>query len=167
MVDETTGPVRLTPEGRVVAESVVRRHRLAERFLADVLGLPWVKVHAEAAAWEHVISQDVEVAMRKVMGEPKTCPHGNPIPGMGYVAPPTVPISEMQAGDRGHRRADQRGTGGRPRDDGVPRRVGHPARPRDRGGGPHPARRDDGADRRSRAGRVGPSPSARIQVVLA
>ena len=101
MVAETTGPVRLTEEGRRVAESVVRRHRLAERFLADVLALPWIKVHEEAGSWEHVISSDVEAAMRRVMGDPQTCPHGNPIPGMGYVAPETVAIGEMEAGDRG------------------------------------------------------------------
>ena len=101
MVAETTGPVRLTDEGRRVAESVVRRHRLAERFLTDVLALPWLKVHEEAASWEHVISDDVEAAMRRVMADPQTCPHGNPIPGMGYVAPDTVTISEMEAGDKG------------------------------------------------------------------
>ncbi len=101
MIAETVGIVRLTGEGRVVAESVVRRHRLAERFLSDMLSLPWVKVHEEAAAWEHVISDDVEAAMRVVMGEPKTCPHGNPIPGTGYVAPETSAISEMRVGDNG------------------------------------------------------------------
>jgi len=101
MVAETTGAVLLTEAGRVVAESVVRRHRLAERFLADMLSLPWVNVHAEAAVWEHVISEPVEVALKRVMGDPKTCPHGNPIPGMGYMAPDTVAISEMQAGERG------------------------------------------------------------------
>lgn len=101
MVAETTGEVRLTPEGRTVAESVVRRHRLAERFLADMLQLPWVRVHPEAGNWEHVISEDVEAAMRRVMGNPKTCPHGNPIPGMGYVAPETIAVSEMQIGQHG------------------------------------------------------------------
>ncbi|MBU1226811.1 MAG: metal-dependent transcriptional regulator [Actinobacteria bacterium] len=101
MIAETTGAVGLTEAGRVLAESVVRRHRLAERFLSDLLRLPWVTVHAEAAAWEHVISHDVEVALREVMGDPKTCPHGNPIPGMGYVAPEMTSISEMQIGQSG------------------------------------------------------------------
>lgn len=99
MVAETTGAVRLTGEGRVVAESVVRRHRLAECFLSEVLRLPWVKVHAEAAVWEHVISDDVEAAIRTAMDDPQTCPHGNPIPGMGYEAPPTTTISEMEVGE--------------------------------------------------------------------
>jgi DtxR family Mn-dependent transcriptional regulator len=101
MVAETTGEVRLTSAGRTVAESVVRRHRLAERFLSDILDLPWVQVHAEAGVWEHVISDVVEEAMRRVMGEPKTCPHGNPIPGSGYVAPDTVVVADLRAGDAG------------------------------------------------------------------
>jgi len=99
MVAETTGAVCLTGEGRVVAEVVVRRHRLAECFLSDVLRLPWVKVHAEAAVWEHVISDDVEAAILMVLDGPQTCPHGNPIPGMGYEAPPTKTISEMKVGE--------------------------------------------------------------------
>jgi DtxR family Mn-dependent transcriptional regulator len=60
-----------------------------------------VKVHPEAAVWEHVISSEVEAAMRRVMNDPKTCPHGNPIPGMGYIAPEMVAIADMQAGDSG------------------------------------------------------------------
>ena len=101
MVTETTGPVSLSPEGRRIAESVVRRHRLAERFLSDVLGLSWIKVHEEAGSWEHVISDDVEAAMKRVMNDPQTCPHGNPIPGMGYEAPETVTISDLERGDVG------------------------------------------------------------------
>ena len=99
MVAETTGAVRLTDEGRVIAEIVVRRHRLAECFLSEVLRLPWIKIHAEAAVWEHAISDDVEGAMLMVMGNPQTCPHGNPIPEMGYQAPPTKPVSEMEVGE--------------------------------------------------------------------
>jgi DtxR family Mn-dependent transcriptional regulator len=95
------GAVRLTEAGRHLAEVVVRRHRLAERFLAEVLGLPWVKVHPEAEVWEHMISADVEAAMWKVLGEPKTCPHGNPIPGSGYVPPRMKAISLMVAGEKG------------------------------------------------------------------
>lgn len=87
--------VALTEEGRHLAEVVVRRHRLAERFLAEELGLPWVKVHEEAEVWEHAISDDVEKAMWAKLGDPKTCPHGNPIPGAGYRPPPMRPISEL------------------------------------------------------------------------
>jgi DtxR family Mn-dependent transcriptional regulator len=88
--------VRLTEQGRHLAEVVVRRHRLAERFLSEVLGLPWVKVHEEAEVWEHIISDDVEKAMWAKLGDPKTCPHGNPIPGAGYMPPPMVSISRME-----------------------------------------------------------------------
>jgi DtxR family transcriptional regulator, Mn-dependent transcriptional regulator len=73
--------VELTGPGATLAAKVVRRHRLAERFLVDVLGLPWYKAHAEAGVWEHVISEDVEERMVAVLGNPTTCPHGNPIPG--------------------------------------------------------------------------------------
>ncbi|GIU91498.1 MAG: iron-dependent repressor IdeR [Acidimicrobiia bacterium] len=91
--------VKLTEAGRHLAEVVVRRHRLAERFLSEVLGLPWVKVHAEAEVWEHTISDDVEAAMWKVLGDPKTCPHGNPIPGAGYRPPKMKPIADMDEGE--------------------------------------------------------------------
>jgi len=96
---EVNGHVRLTAEGRYLAEVVVRRHRLAERFLSEVLKLPWVKVHAEAEVWEHMISGDVEAAMWEVLDDPKTCPHGNPIPGSGYKPPRMKPISAMTDGE--------------------------------------------------------------------
>lgn len=96
----TTDPIRLTPEGRHLAEVVVRRHRLAERFLSEVLALPWAKVHAEAEVWETMISDDVEAAMWAVMENPTTCPHGNPIPGAGYKPPRMKPMAEMEAGER-------------------------------------------------------------------
>ncbi len=93
--------ITLTAEGRHLAEVVVRRHRLAERFLSEVLGLPWVKVHHEAETWEHMISADVEDAMWRVLGDPKTCPHGNPIPGSGYRPPRMKPIAAMEDGESG------------------------------------------------------------------
>ncbi len=73
--------VSLTPQGRQVAEGVVRKHRLAERLLVDVIGLEWHKAHTEAGRWEHVISDEVEERLRIILGNPSTCPHGNPIPG--------------------------------------------------------------------------------------
>jgi DtxR family Mn-dependent transcriptional regulator len=94
------GGIRLTSEGRHLAEVIVRRHRLAERFLAEVLKLPWDKVHAEAEVWETTISDDVEKAMWAVMDDPKTCPHGNPIPGAGYKPPKMKPIAAMEVGER-------------------------------------------------------------------
>lgn len=89
------GEIRLTEKGRHLAEVVVRRHRLAERFLTEVLGLPWVKVHAEAEVWELTISDDVEAAMLAKLGQPTTCPHGNPIPGAGYRQPQLSQMSEL------------------------------------------------------------------------
>lgn len=91
--------VALTDEGRQLAEVAVRRHRLAERFLTEVLGLPWVKVHEEAEVWEKVISADVEAAMWEKIGDAKTCPHGNPIPGAGYRAPRVRPLAEVAVGE--------------------------------------------------------------------
>ena len=91
--------VRLTEEGRHLAAVVVRRHRLAERFLSEVLKLPWAKVHEEAEVWETMISDDVEKAMWQVMDDPMTCPHGNPIPGAGYRPPRMKPIADMERGE--------------------------------------------------------------------
>ena len=59
----------------------MRRHRLAERLLLDVIGLEWEKVHREADRWEHAISAEVEEKLVQLLGDPATCPHGNPIPG--------------------------------------------------------------------------------------
>jgi DtxR family transcriptional regulator, Mn-dependent transcriptional regulator len=97
---EIDGTVRLTGSGTRLAEQVVRRHRLAERFLTDVLGLSWADAHREAGKWEHVISDEVEVAMDRLLGAPTTCPHGNPIPGSAYTSPATVPLAELEVGDR-------------------------------------------------------------------
>ena len=96
----TDGAIRLTAAGTRLAERVVRRHRLAERFLTDILGLSWADAHEEAGKWEHVISQPVEVAMTRVLGDPTTCPHGNPIPGTDYTEPLTVPLDDLTPGDR-------------------------------------------------------------------
>ncbi|HEX5586497.1 MAG TPA: metal-dependent transcriptional regulator, partial [Acidimicrobiia bacterium] len=76
--------LRLTDKGRKVATSVVRRHRLAERLLVDIIGLEWEKVHREADRWEHAISADVEAKLVLLLGDPATCPHGNPIPGSAH-----------------------------------------------------------------------------------
>ena len=94
------GPeITLTESGQTLAQQVVRRHRLAERFLCDVLGLPWAVAHHEAGKWEHVISHEVEDALVKVLGDPTTCPHGNPIPGSGYVAEDVQPLAALATGD--------------------------------------------------------------------
>ena len=91
--------VRLTAAGTVLAERVVRRHRLAERLLTDILGLSWADAHQEAGRWEHVISDAVEAAIINLLEDPTTCPHGNPIPGSAYQAPDTVALSNLTVGD--------------------------------------------------------------------
>jgi DtxR family transcriptional regulator, Mn-dependent transcriptional regulator len=73
--------LRLSGPGVEVAVTAVRRHRLTERLLADVIGLEWWKVHHEAERWEGVVSGDVETRLIELLGDPGTCPHGNPIPG--------------------------------------------------------------------------------------
>lgn len=73
--------VRLTNKGLMAATAVMRRHRLAERLLVDVLKVPWHQVHEEAHRLEHAISETLEPYLVKVLGDPGTCPHGNPIPG--------------------------------------------------------------------------------------
>jgi DtxR family Mn-dependent transcriptional regulator len=90
--------IALSPDGLRLAERVVRRHRLAERFLTDILGLSWADAHKEAGKWEHVISLPVEQAIVRVLGDPTTCPHGNPIPGADYIAPVSVPLSDVTVG---------------------------------------------------------------------
>ena len=94
--------LHLTDSGRELAEKVVRKHRLAERLLVDVIGLEWHKVHREAGRWEHVISDDVEARLVELLGAPATCPHGNPIPGSRTAAPdvPTRPLAEAKEGER-------------------------------------------------------------------
>ncbi len=93
--------VELTDKGSRLAEKVVRKHRLAERLLADVIGLEWHKVHREAGRWEHVISDDVEARLVQLLGDPATCPHGNPIPGAGspVTAAAERPLADAEPGD--------------------------------------------------------------------
>jgi DtxR family Mn-dependent transcriptional regulator len=80
VVREPYKGVNLTPDGRKLAISVFRRHRLAERLLVDMLGMGWAESHEEACKLEHSISDMVANSIQKKLGDPKTCPHGNPIP---------------------------------------------------------------------------------------
>src|SRR5689334_12534184 len=75
--------LRLTTEGREAATRVMRKHRLAERLLVDVIGLDWELVHAEACRWEHVMSESVERRLLELLDHPTESPYGNPIPGLG------------------------------------------------------------------------------------
>jgi DtxR family Mn-dependent transcriptional regulator len=74
--------LQLTDEGLRLATRVMRKHRLAERLLIDVIGLDWELVHAEACRWEHVMSETVERRLIELLGHPTESPYGNPIPGM-------------------------------------------------------------------------------------
>lgn len=96
--------VTLTKKGRETAESLVRRHRLWERFLTDVLGLDWDEVHEEACKLEHAMSPQVEERLAKILGDPETCPHGYPIPGVKGAekrGEKAKPLSQLGVGDKG------------------------------------------------------------------
>ncbi|MBL6620541.1 MAG: metal-dependent transcriptional regulator [Ilumatobacteraceae bacterium] len=97
---DTDDGIALTPSGVELAQRVVRRHRLAERFLTDTLGLSWAEAHHEAGKWEHIMSDSVEEALDRLLDSPTTCPHGNPIPGSDYVAPDVRPLAEASVGTR-------------------------------------------------------------------
>jgi DtxR family transcriptional regulator, iron-dependent repressor len=92
--------IELTAPGMRAAESIVRRHRVMERWLTDALGLDWVTADAEAARLEHAVSDVVEQRLYEVLGRPKTCPHGNPIPGHSEAMPDEARLSSLKAGDR-------------------------------------------------------------------
>lgn len=79
--------LELTPEGHRQATEVVRKHRLAERLLIDVIGLEWECAHEEACRWEHVMSDTVEERLVSLLKDPKTDPYGNPIPGSAQPTP--------------------------------------------------------------------------------
>ena len=97
--------VSLTRKGQEAAEKLVRRHRLAERMLTDVLGLSWDEVHDEACLLEHAISDQVEEKLAEKLGNPETCPHGHPIPGSRAAKAEKAekekpaPLSQLSVGD--------------------------------------------------------------------
>jgi DtxR family Mn-dependent transcriptional regulator len=97
----TRGPdksISFTSEGREHAEAIVRRHRLIERFLTDVLKIPWDDVHEEAERLEHAMSPVLEARMLAAIGEAKTCPHGHPIPGHADSRIEGVPLGDTEVG---------------------------------------------------------------------
>jgi DtxR family Mn-dependent transcriptional regulator len=103
LVSHTEKGVCLTEEGKAIAKKVVRRHRLSERLLTDILGFKWDEVHDEACRLEHAISPEMEDRISESLGNPKTCPHGHPIPDKdGRLVKESVkPLSELRARDRG------------------------------------------------------------------
>lgn len=91
--------IHLTTAGKQVAEQILRRHYLIERFLTDLLGLDWVKAHQEAHRLEHAVSQEVEERLAKLLNQPTTCPHGNLIPGTTPArAKKAKPLHQIPAG---------------------------------------------------------------------
>lgn len=88
--------LKLSKEGRAHATAVMRKHRLAERLLTDVIGLEWDRVHDEACRWEHVMSEEVERKLVKVLDEYRVSPFGNPIPGLEELdAPEAAPSGDV------------------------------------------------------------------------
>jgi DtxR family Mn-dependent transcriptional regulator len=92
--------VTLTAEGQTQALCVIRRHRLWERFLADVLGIPWDRVHEEACQLEHATSSLVEEKLAQFLQEPETCPHGHPVAGADCCREEGLPLSDLEPGQR-------------------------------------------------------------------
>ncbi len=92
--------LELTGVGRMQATRVMRKHRLAERLLVDVIGLEWEDVHAEACRWEHVMSDAVELRLMKILDNPTESPYGNPIPGLEELQKDSLatPIGEFRDG---------------------------------------------------------------------
>lgn len=100
LVETNARAITLTPHGHAVAEDAVRKHRLAERFLTDVLTMPWHLAHQEANRFQSGITAEIEARMLSLLQEPATCPHGNPIPGSGAVIDPNLqPLKDFDAGD--------------------------------------------------------------------
>jgi DtxR family Mn-dependent transcriptional regulator len=102
--------LELTEDGQRLATRVMRKHRLAERLLTDVIGLDWELVHEEACRWEHVMSETVERRLLELLDHPTESPYGNPIPGLdelGESAPPEAfmddvePLSKVASGVEG------------------------------------------------------------------
>jgi DtxR family Mn-dependent transcriptional regulator len=90
--------IAFTDNGRGHAEAIVRRHRLIERFLTDVLGIPWDEVHEEAERLEHAMSPVLEERMLAAIGDARTCPHGHPIDVGSRIS--SVPLADVQVGAR-------------------------------------------------------------------
>ena len=98
-IDAAKG-ITLSPAGLEAAESIKRRHLLTERLLVDILGLDWADAHEEAHLIEHTITPRVEARIMAVLGNPTTCPHGNPFPGVDPATrPKTRPLATAETGE--------------------------------------------------------------------
>lgn len=94
------GEIRFTDQGFTLAEAMVKRHRVLERFLVDVMGIPWHKIHEEAVRLEHSLSPLMEERITALVGMSTTCPHGNPIPGSGVGYVGTLRLDRAPVGSR-------------------------------------------------------------------
>jgi DtxR family Mn-dependent transcriptional regulator len=92
--------ISLTPDGFALAEAMVKRHRVLECFLVEVLHVPWHQIHEEAVRLEHALSPTLEARIEALVSGSKTCPHGNPIPGSGATYVGTVRLSQVEPGHR-------------------------------------------------------------------
>jgi len=103
IIHEPYRGVQLTNEGRRIAINVIRKHRLLERLLTDILEVDWDKVHEIACSLEHWITEDVARKIGRVLSYPKKCPHGNPIPDERgeILSEEAQPLTEFEVGDRG------------------------------------------------------------------
>lgn len=99
--------LELTDSGRALAVAVMRKHRLAERLLSDVIGLEWEFVHNEACRWEHVMSDQVELKLIALLDGPVDSPYGNPIPGLELLVGPSATTAGGAAGPPALRRLDE------------------------------------------------------------
>ncbi|MDF1541752.1 MAG: metal-dependent transcriptional regulator [Anaerosomatales bacterium] len=100
LITRSGGDVVLTDAGRTLAVDIIRRHRLAERFLVDVLRLPWEEAHEDACRLEHALSPRVMEALEEYLDNPEVCPHGHPIPSAeGEIVPVKgVPLCDVDSG---------------------------------------------------------------------
>ena len=103
VIHEPYKGVKLTEKGQRIASNVIRRHRLAERMLTDILHLDWSEVHDSACKLEHVLSPEILNPLENALGHPKTCPHGNPIPtNKGkLVEEESKPLTDLNSGESG------------------------------------------------------------------
>jgi DtxR family Mn-dependent transcriptional regulator len=103
VIHEPYKGAKLTEKGRKLAVNVLRRHRLAERLLTDVLGLDWSRAHDAACKLEHGIAEDIVKPLEKALRHPKTCPHGNPVPTAcgGIIEEKSEPLTNLDPGEKG------------------------------------------------------------------
>ncbi len=102
-ITRSKGAVELTPEGERAALDIIRRHRLAEKLLVDVLGMSWDEAHEDACLLEHALSPRVQAALESFLDNPTVCPHGHPIPSAEGIVEKVVgePLCDISQGDAG------------------------------------------------------------------